>query len=155
MSLCCAVMSEDVSVIYNDVKVKSSNVNIMSPVKSTICMWTVYRWLSLCCAAPIYRWVPLKPYIGKAGFLVKLDFLPRQLFYINQWKYDWISQISLQPDRFSCSQKIWLKWDPPVCCDLTFYISCIKYLVTHVSSIYAFLCCAVMSEDVYVIYNDV
>ena len=27
---------------------------------------------------------------------------------------NWISQIMLKPDRFSCSQKIWLKWDPLV-----------------------------------------
>ena len=62
----------------------------------------------------IYRWVPLKPYISYAGFLVKPDFLQRQLFYINQWKYYWIIQITLKPDRFSCSQKAQLKRDSPV-----------------------------------------
>ena len=27
---------------------------------------------------------------------------------------NWISQVMLRLDRFLCSQKIWLKWDPPV-----------------------------------------
>ena len=30
----------------------------------------------------------------------------------------------LKPDRFSCSQKIRLKWDPPVCM-LTGYVFCV------------------------------
>ena len=51
---------------------------------------------------------------------VKLDshlaqiFFCQISFYNEAYYNNWISWIMLKPDRFSCSQKIWLKWDPPV-----------------------------------------
>ena len=50
---------------------------------------------------------------------VKLDSCLAQIFcqhfiIILYYYKNWISQIILKPDRFSISQNIWLKWDPPV-----------------------------------------
>ena len=41
-------------------------------------------------------------------------FVAKFLCIIKTYYNNWISRIMLKLDRFSCSQKIWLKQDPPV-----------------------------------------
>ena len=62
----------------------------------------------------IYRWVQLKLYSSQAGFLLSPDFCCQVSLYNLTYYNNWISWIMLKPDWFSCSQKLRLKWDPPV-----------------------------------------
>ena len=60
----------------------------------------------------------------------------------------------LKPDRFSCSQKIWLKWDPPVIdlytmvvLSLTFLFAFIGTILSRVFFISSLNACTVSSRD--------
>ena len=58
------------------------------------------------------------PFVSTGGSclshtVVSPDFCCQISLYNLTYYNNWISQIMLKPDRFSCSQKIWLKQDPP------------------------------------------